>query len=123
MGDISDTDNKFHTGFDNSLGNLADHFLTCSKLGRYLTVEDNSRFMITDDFRVKSFFPAAAAVADIYSKDLLVAQAALLPLSAGIQSMDSAHREKYERLCSLIEEEALGIEVKISAGALLGAQF
>jgi hypothetical protein len=29
---------------------LADHFLACSKLGRYLTLFDESRFVITDDF-------------------------------------------------------------------------
>ncbi len=114
---------KFNSIHKNGEGDLADHFLTCSKLGRYLTVEDNSRFMITDDFRVHSFFPAAAAVAAIYSKDVLVAQAALLPLSDGVESMNSFDREKYERLFSLIEEEALGVEVKMSARAMIGAKF
>ena len=42
---------------------LADHFLWCSKLGRYLTVSDGSRFVITDDFRDAPVQPEAAAVA------------------------------------------------------------
>ena len=54
---------------------LAEHFLLCSKLGRYLTVSDGSRFVITDDFRDVPVQHEAAAVASIYSKDLLVAQA------------------------------------------------
>ena len=64
---------------------LADHFLWCSKLGRYLTVSDGSRFVITDDFRDAPVQPEAAAVASIYSKDLLVAQSALLPLGAPVR--------------------------------------
>ena len=51
MADTHSRDNHFHKGFDNSMGNLADHFLNCAKLGRYLTVESGSRFIITDDFR------------------------------------------------------------------------
>ena len=62
-------------------GDLADHFFGCVKLGRYLTVADNSRFVITDDFRSSPVIPEASAMAAIYSRDHLVAQAALLPLS------------------------------------------
>ena len=74
-------------------GNLADHFLTCAKLGRYLTVESGSRFIITDDLREEKFMPDAAAMAAIYSRDGLVAEAALLPLSQTIPIMDVAQRD------------------------------
>ena len=102
---------------------LADHFLSCSKLGRYLTVADGSRFVITDDFRESPVQPEAAAVASIYSKDLLVAQAALLPLGGMVHKMSALKRGKYERLFTLIEEQALSSEVKNSARGLLDAGF
>ena len=102
---------------------LADHFLECSKLGRYLTVEDDSRFVITDDFRTTGIIPAAAAVAAIFSKDELVAQAALLPLSEGAQKMAPRQRERFERLFALIEEETLSDTIKSSARAVRQAQF
>ncbi len=72
---------------------LADHFLLCSKLGRYLTVSDGSRFVITDDFRDVPIQHEAAAVASIFSKDLLVAQAALLPLGGAVQKFSPNKRE------------------------------
>ena len=53
-------------------GNLADHFLTCAKLGRYLTVASGSRFIITDDLREQNFLPDAAALAAIYFQLLLL---------------------------------------------------
>ena len=115
-------DNK-QLGAKRLKGDLADHFVQCSKLGRYLTVQDNSRFLITDDFRIKSFVPSAAAIAAICSKDILVAQAALLPLSEGVEKMKSLQREKYERLFTLIEEEALVNVVKSSARALSNGHF
>jgi len=102
---------------------LADHFLECSKLGRYLTVQDDSRFVITDDFRTTGIIPAAAAVAAIFSKDELVAQAALLPLSEGAQKMAPRQRERFERLFALIEEETLSDTIKDSARAVRQAQF
>lgn len=102
---------------------LADHFLECSKLGRYLTVQDDSRFVITDDFRTASIIPAASAVAAIFSKDELVAQAALLPLSEGAQKMAPRQRERYERLFGLIEEEALSDTIRDSAKAVRQAHF
>lgn len=102
---------------------LADHFLQCSKLGRYLTVEDGSRFVITDDFRTAPIIPSASAIAAIYSKDFLVAQAALLPLSESAQKMSVREREKFERLFALIEEEALADPVKDSARAIREAHF
>ncbi|MEZ7879261.1 MAG: hypothetical protein QMC11_03395 [Rhodospirillales bacterium] len=102
---------------------LADHFLTCSKLGRYLTVEDGSRFVITDDFRVSPVVSSASAIAAIYSKDLLVAQAALLPLSETAQKMTVRERDKFERLFSLIEDQALADPIKSSVRAIREAHF
>jgi hypothetical protein len=102
---------------------LADHFLVCSKLGRYLTVADGSRFIITDDFREFPVQPEAAVMASLYSKDLLVAQTALLPLGAAVCKMNSYKREKFERLFQLIEEQALSDVVRNSAREVLGADF
>ncbi len=102
---------------------LADHFLQCSKLGRYLTVADGSRFVITDDFRTAPVISSASAIAAIYSKDFLVAQAALLPLSEQAQKMSVRDRDKFERLFALIEEEALAEPVKDSAKAIRQAHF
>ncbi|MBC8337935.1 MAG: hypothetical protein ISR51_04635 [Rhodospirillales bacterium] len=102
---------------------LADHFLMCSRLGRYLTVADGSRFVITDDFREFPVQPEAAAMASLYSKDLLVAQAALLPLGGSVHKMSSNKREKYERLFHLIEEQALSDVVRHSAQEIIKAGF
>ena len=102
---------------------LADHFLACTRLGRYLTVFDGSRFVITDDFRAAPVLPEAAAMASIYSKDLLVAQAALLPLGGAVHKMSVTKREKYERLFQLIEENALSEMVRHSARDVLSAGF
>ena len=102
---------------------LADHFLVCSQLGRYLTVADGSRFVITDDFREFPVQPEAAVMASLYSKDLLVAQAALLPLGAAVPKMSSSKRNKFERLFHLIEEQALSDVVRISARDVLEADF
>jgi len=103
--------------------NLADHILTCAKLGRYLTVASGTRFVITDDLRNEEILPEAAAMAAIYSKDGLVAEAALLPLSQTIPMMDVKQRDKYERLFHLIEEQTLAGEVQNAAQALIGARF
>ena len=102
---------------------LADHFLVCSKLGRYLTVADGSRFIITDDFREFPVQPEAAVMASLYSKDLLVAQTALLPLGAAVFKMSNYRREKFERLFQLIEEQALSSIVRNSAREVLSADF
>lgn len=106
-------------------GDLADHFLACCKLGRYLTVSGGSRFVITDDFRQPpgEIEPAAAAVASIYSRDFLVAEAALLPLGRAAESVGGRARAKYERLFDLIERQALSPAVKDSAHALLTRDF
>ena len=108
---------------DDRKSDLADHFLMCSKLGRYLTVFDGSRFVITDDFRDAPVQPEAAAMASIFSKDLLVAQAALLPLGGAVHKMSALKREKYERLFQLIEEQALSDVVRNSAAGVLRAGF
>ena len=102
---------------------LADHFLACAKLGRYLTVASDDRFVITDDFKKEGIIHEAAAVAAIYSKDYLVAEAALLPLGGRMDKMPTATRDKYERLFDLIAEESLCDTVRGSAKALVEARF
>jgi hypothetical protein len=102
---------------------LADHFMACAKLGRYLTVASGSRFIITDDLRDETVLHEAAAVAAIFSKDTLVAEAALLPLSTSIPMMEVSKRDKYERLFCLIEQETLAPNVKESAQALIESRF
>jgi hypothetical protein len=113
----------FLTNGENVGGNLADHFLTCAKLGRYLTVASGSRFIITDDLRDNNFMPDAAAMAAIYSRDGLVAEAALLPLSQTIPIMDVAQRDKYERLFHLIGEQTLAGDVRNAAQSLISSRF
>ncbi|MBT3361836.1 MAG: hypothetical protein HOK06_07230 [Rhodospirillaceae bacterium] len=104
---------------------LADHFVACSKLGRYLTVFDESRFVITDDFNSggpSKLNRTAAAVASIFSKDPLVAQAALLPLGKAAGSKNKA-RESYEELFTLIEAQTLDTEVRTSAREMMESGF
>ena len=102
---------------------LADHFLTCAKLGRYLTVASGRRFVITDDFQDKNIMHEAVAIAAIYSKDNLVAEAALMPLSANVTKLESSIREKYERLFHLIEKEALSHNVRQTVKSLIEVRF
>lgn len=103
---------------------LADHFVACSSLGRYLTVFDESRFVITDDFIEEvAVDRTAAAVASIFSNDPLVAEAALLPLSKAAQKKANGKRERYEELFNLIEKEALNPSVKESAQSILESGF
>ena len=103
---------------------LADHFIACSSLGRYLTVFDESRFVITDDFNQEGAVNrTAAAVASIFSNDPLVAEAALLPLSKAALAKDNNQRENYEKLFTLIEAQALNSTVKVSAQSLLKSGF
>ncbi|MEK9672872.1 MAG: hypothetical protein VW268_10285 [Rhodospirillaceae bacterium] len=105
--------------------NLADHFLECCKLNRYLTVADGHRFVITEDFDRTQKLPAdAAAMAAIYSRDKLVAQAAILPLGQVAKSVrKKKDRAAYERLFQLIEEQALDPRVRDSARTLLERGF
>ena len=112
-------DKKISRKFD-----LADHFVACSSLGRYLTVFDESRFVITDDFIVEGTIDrTAAAVASIFSNDPLVAEAALLPLSKAAQKKANGKRERYAELFNLIEKQALNSSVKASAQSILESGF
>ncbi len=105
--------------------NLADHFLECCKLNRYLTVADGHRFVITEDFGRAATIPAdAAAMAAIYSRDKLVAQAAILPLGQVAKKLRKKQdRATFERLFSLIEEQALDDRVRDSAHTLMARGF
>ena len=123
MNQPATNEDNFLTNGENVGGNLADHFLTCAKLGRYLTVASGSRFIITDDLREENFMPDAAAMAAIYSRDGLVAEAALLPLSQTIPIMDVAQRDKYERLFHLIGEQTLAGDVRNAAQSLIASRF
>ena len=104
---------------------MADHFVTCSRLGRYLTFEGNGRFLITDDFAsTKLHIPKdAQAMATICSKDELVARAALLPLAHRAASMDDVRREAFEELFELIEKQTLSPHVREGAAAVLQSGF
>ncbi len=102
---------------------LADHFVACSKVGRYLTVFDESRFIITDDFKAdRAINRTAASVASIFSRDPLVAEAALLPLSKAAGD-PRRNRAAYEELFTLIEHQALDPTVKDTARSLLEDGF
>ncbi len=103
---------------------LAGHFMECGKLGRYLTVFDESRFVITDDFsRGHKVEPAAAAMASVCSKDLLVARAALVPLGRAAGAKDNHFKARYEELFDLIENRALSREVKDTAQLMRESGF
>ena len=103
---------------------LADHFLSCAKLGRYLTTFDDSRYLITDDFqRAKNLHPIVATTASIFSKDPLVAQIALVPLSKAAGTNTIENREKLEELFTLIEARALSNDARECAHAILESDF
>tara|TARA_B100000214_G_scaffold120790_1_gene85526 strand:+ start:124 stop:972 length:849 start_codon:yes stop_codon:yes gene_type:complete len=102
---------------------LADHFLACAKLGRYLTIATGARFIITDDLRGDTVHHEAAAVAAIFSRDSLVAEAALLPLCQSIPLMDHGTRDKYERLFHLIVKQSLSQGVRGGAQSLIESRF
>tara|TARA_B100001094_G_C18135197_1_gene774649 strand:- start:417 stop:1241 length:825 start_codon:yes stop_codon:yes gene_type:complete len=103
--------------------NLADHFLDCAKLGRFLTIETDIRFFITDDFINNSILHEAAAMAAIYSKDNLVAEAALMPLGGKLSTISGNGREKYERLFELIRNETLSDPVRARAKNIIDSRF
>ncbi|MBF0247429.1 MAG: hypothetical protein HQL36_05085 [Alphaproteobacteria bacterium] len=104
---------------------LAEHFVLCTKLGRYLTFQTSGRFLITDDFaagRVR--IPKdAQAMASICSKDELVARAALMPLAHRAAALDDTRREAYEELFELIERQTLSDRVREGAQAVLQSGF
>lgn len=103
---------------------LAEHFMECGKLGRYLTAMDESRFVVTDDFRTLHSVPTdASAMASVCSKDSLVAQAALLPLGLKASRGNAMIKDIYGDLFELIERETLNPEVQVSAKAIMEAGF
>ncbi len=103
---------------------LAAHFLDCGKVGRYLTVVDESRFVITDDFGSGIKLPyVAAAAASVFSRDALVAQAAILPLGIRASLNERGTMDRYEELFSLIEKTAFSAEVRDSAEAIVRSGF
>ncbi len=106
------------------VNDLADHFLECSFSGRFLTVFDESRFVITDDFLLDgNIDKIATAMASICSNDPLVAESALLPLSKAVHKKNSDKRSNYEELFSIIEKQTLSTTVKESAQYLLSTNF
>lgn len=100
---------------------LADHFASCSRLGRYLTLVDSGRFVISDDLNSTRMPREAVAFASICSKDEVVARAALLPL--GRIAAQKSKRGTYEELFYLIEKQALSPRVRDEAEALLESGF
>ena len=103
---------------------LADHFIECSGAGRHLTMPEDGRYVISDDFwtgRVKN--PVAASVASIYASDILVARAAVLPLGIEANRLPTSEKAKFEELFELIEKRALNGQVRDSARALLEDGF
>ena len=103
---------------------LADHFLECGKVGRYLTLVDESRFVISDDFQDgNGLAKVTAAAASVFSRDTLVAQAALLPLGFAASRIGDQRRERFEALFDLIERSAFSEEVRSNAGAILRTSF
>ncbi|MDH5489430.1 MAG: hypothetical protein OEX17_05805 [Rhodospirillaceae bacterium] len=100
---------------------LADHFAACSRLGRYLTLVESGRFVISDDFLSPRMPRDAVALASICSKDEVVARAALLPL--GRIGAQAKNRGAYEELFSLIERQALSPRVRAEADAMLEGGF
>lgn len=104
---------------------LADHFVTCTKLGRYLTFQGTGRFLISDDFHSTTIrIPKdAQAMAAIYSRDELVGRAAIMPLAHRAASMDDARREAYEELFELIERQSLSPRVRDGVAQVLQSGF
>ncbi|PHS77264.1 MAG: hypothetical protein COB59_09440 [Rhodospirillaceae bacterium] len=104
---------------------LADHFVSCTKLGRYLTFQGNGRFLISDDFHsTKVRIPKdAQAMAAMFSRDELVGRAAIMPLAQRASSLDDHRREAYEELFELIERQTLSPRVREGAAQILQAGF
>lgn len=111
-------------GRSGAVPTLADHFVTCSKLGRYLTLPKSRRFVISDDMTGQTHMRAdAIAIASICSRDPLVAQAAILPLGRAAYEARARKRAQFEELFDLIEREAMNDEVKATAQGLLDEGF
>ncbi len=106
------------------LPDIADHFMACAKLGRYLTTFDESRFIISDDFApARHPGRVAAAAGAVFSRDPLVAQAAIVPLGQAVLALPNKDKTRFEELFSLIEEQALAGEVRESARSILEGGF
>lgn len=119
-----------HNGYNGYNGHkpvpvdLADHFLECGKIGRYLTVADESRFLVTDDFgEGVRMAPIATAAASVFSRDALVAEAAIIPLGLHASRTSGQRSDQFEELFTLIEQSALSSEVRDSAEQILKAGF
>lgn len=111
-------------GLGNESGGLADHFLECGRVGRYLTVADESRFVISDDFGpLHTPSRITAAAASVFSRDDLVGRAALFPLGLRAGCLMDHRREAYEELFSLIERNAFSPVVRDTAHSILEAGF
>jgi len=104
---------------------LADHFVSCTKLGRYLTFQGNGRFLISDDFHSsKVRIPKdAQAVAAIFSRDEVVGRAAIMPLAQRASKLDDSRRESFEELFELIERQTLSPRVREGAAQILQSGF
>jgi len=104
---------------------LADHFVSCTKLGRYLTFQGNGRFLISDDFHsTKVRIPKEAqAFAAMFSRDELVGRAAIMPLAQRAASLDDVRREAFEELFELIEKQTLSPRVREGAAQILQSGF
>lgn len=104
---------------------LADHFVSCTKLGRYLTFQGNGRFLISDDFHsTKVRIPKdAQAMAAMFSRDELVGRAAIMPLAQRASALDDHRREAYEELFELIERQTLSPRVREGAAQILQSGF
>ncbi|OHC74393.1 MAG: hypothetical protein A3G18_09065 [Rhodospirillales bacterium RIFCSPLOWO2_12_FULL_58_28] len=103
---------------------LADHFVECHMLGRHLTMLDDDRYVISDDFWAGRLVdPVVASVASICARDILVARAAIIPLSQAAGKLTAKNRRKYEELFDLIEKRAFSKEVRTSAHAMLEDGF
>lgn len=103
---------------------LAEHFVECHMLNRHLTMLDDDRYVISDDFWAGRLLdPVAASVASICARDVLVARAAIIPLSHAAGKLGARDRRKYEELFDLIEKRAFSKEVRTSAHAMLEDGF
>lgn len=103
---------------------LADHFIECCGLDRHLTLPDENRYVISDDYSTGRLSePVSTSFASIYAKDALVAQAAVIPLGRAANGLPLSKIARFEELFELIERTALSGEVRYSAKTLLDGGF
>ena len=102
---------------------LAAHFMECGSLGANVTLARGERMVITDDILRGTITDRAAfGMAAVVARDGMVGQAALVPLARSAAHFDSRRREKFERLFTLIEEQAFSNDVRSAARNLLQAR-